>query len=134
MTLRFPFRFFPRFFLLFFLLTFSILFINTKANAQDRARGQKLFEDCRACHAIERGAQGVGPDLHGVFGRKAGTLDDFRYSPALKRSGITWTPKTLEAYVADPQKMVPQNRMPYAGMPEARDRADLIAYMQEIFK
>jgi cytochrome c len=118
----------------FFLLIFLMLFINAKTNAQDRARGQKLFEDCRACHVLERGVQSVGPDLHGVFGRKAGSLDDFRYSPALKRSGLTWTPKTLDAYVADPQQAVPQNRMPYAGMPEARDRADLIAYMQEVFK
>ena len=123
-------RFFFRFFLLFFLM----IFINTKANAQDRSHGQKLFEECRACHALERGSQGVGPDLHGVFGRKAGSLDDFRYSPALKRSGITWTPQTLDAYVADPQKAIPQNRMPYAGMPEARERAELIRYMQEIFK
>jgi cytochrome c len=111
-----------------------MIFINPKVNAQDSARGQKLFEDCRACHALERGAQTVGPDLHGVFGRKAGTADDFRYSPALKRSGITWTPQTLDAYVADPQKAVPQNRMPYAGMPEARDRAELIKYMQQAFK
>ena len=120
-----------RFFIAILLL--EIFFINP-AFAQDRARGQKLFEECRACHALERGQPGIGPDLHGVFGRKAGALDDFRYSPAIKRSGITWTPKTLEAYVADPQKVVPQNRMPYAGMPEARDRADLIAYMQEAFK
>jgi cytochrome c len=119
----------------FFLVISLTMFIDTKANAQDGARGQKLFEECRACHATERGgAQSVGPDLHGVFGRKAGTLDDFRYSPALKRSGITWTPQALDAYVADPQKAVPQNRMPYAGMPEARDRADLIAYMRETFK
>jgi cytochrome c len=124
------FRFFSRFSLLIFLM----LLVNTQANAQDRSHGQKLFEECRACHATEPGAQGVGPDLHGVFGRNAGTLDGFRYSPALKRSGITWTPKTLDAYVADPQKAVPQNRMPYAGMPEARDRADLIAFMQEAFK
>jgi len=108
--------------------------ITTNVFSQDRARGEKLFEDCRACHALERGQQNVGPDLHGVFGRKAGSLDDFRYSPALKRSGITWTAQTLDAYVADPQKAVPQNRMPYAGLPEARDRADLIAYMREIFK
>src|SRR5213594_1945319 len=73
---------------------------------------------------------GVGPSLHGVFGRRAGELDDFRYSPALKKSGITWTPKALDAYIADPQKAVPANRMPYAGMPAARDRADLIMYMQ----
>ena len=105
------------------------------AHAQgDPKHGQKLFEECHACHALERGVQGVGPSLHGVFGRRAGELDDFRYSPALKRSGITWTPKTLDAYIADPQKAVPANRMPYAGMPEARDRADLIMYMQQVFK
>ena len=110
------------------------LVVSTSVNSQDKNRGQKLFEECRACHAVERGPQGVGPDLHGVFGRKAGALDEFRFSPALKRSGITWTPQALDAYVADPQKAIPQNRMPYAGMPEARDRADLIAYMREAFK
>ena len=105
------------------------------AHAQgDAKRGQKLFEECHACHAVERGAQGVGPGLHGVFGRRAADRDDFRYSPALKRSGITWTPQTLDTYIADPQKAVPANRMPYAGMPEARDRADLLAYLQQAFK
>ncbi len=105
------------------------------AHAQgDAKHGRKLFEECHACHSLERGAQGVGPSLHGVFGRRAGELDDFRYSAALKRSGITWTPKTLDAYIADPQQAVPANRMPYAGMPEARDRADLIMYMQQVFK
>jgi len=100
----------------------------------DAKRGQKLFEECHACHALERGVQGVGPSLYGVFGRRAAELDDFRYSPALKRSGITWTPKTLDIYIADPQKAVPANRMPYAGMPEARDRADLLIYMQQVLK
>jgi cytochrome c len=105
------------------------------AHAQgDAKHGQKLFEECHACHAVERGVNGVGPSLYGVFGRRAAELDDFRYSPALKKSGITWTPKTLDAYIADPQKAVPANRMPYAGMPEARDRADLILYMQQVFK
>jgi cytochrome c len=100
----------------------------------DAGRGQKLFEECHACHSVERGTQEVGPSLHGVFGRRAGALDDFRYSPALKRSGITWTPLALDAYIADPQQAVPANRMPYAGMPEARDRADLIAYLLQAFK
>ncbi|HMI37015.1 MAG TPA: cytochrome c family protein [Steroidobacteraceae bacterium] len=105
------------------------------AHAQSDAKhGQKLFEECHACHAVERGVNGVGPSLYGIFGRRAAELDDFRYSPALKKSGITWTPKTLDAYIADPQKAVPANRMPYAGMPEARDRADLILYMQQVFK
>ena len=106
------------------------------AHAQgDLKRGEKLFEDCRACHQVERGpSSGVGPTLHGVFGRGAATLDDFRYSPALKRSGIVWNAQTLDAYIADPQKAVPANRMPYGGMPEARDRADLIRYLQQTFK
>ena len=104
------------------------------ARAQDAKHGEKLFEECRACHSVERGVNGVGPSLFGVFGRRAASLEDFRYSPALKRSGITWTPQTLDTYVTDPQKAVPANRMPYAGMPEARDRADLILYMQTSFK
>jgi len=99
----------------------------------DAARGEKKFEECAACHKIERGENDLGPSLHGVFGRKAGTLADFRYSPALKRSGITWTAQTLDAYLADPQKAVPANRMPYAGLAEASDRADLIAYLQKAF-
>jgi cytochrome c len=100
----------------------------------DPRRGEKLFDECRACHAVERGIEGIGPDLHGVFGRRAGALENFRYSPALKRSAITWTPQALDGYIADPQKAVPANRMPYAGMPDARDRADLISYMEGAFK
>ena len=82
----------------------------------------------------ERGVHGLGPSLYGVLDRKAGELTDFRYSPALKRSGITWTAQTLDTFIADPQKVVPANRMPYAGMPDAGDRADLIAYMRKAFR
>lgn len=104
----------------------------TTASAQgDAARGEKRFEDCAACHKLEPGANDVGPSLAGMFNRKAGEIAEFRYSPALRRSGIVWTPQTLDAFLADPQKMVPANRMPYAGMPEAADRADLIAYLQQ---
>ena len=100
----------------------------------DPARGEKRFEECATCHTLERGVNNVGPSLFGMFGRKAGEIADFRYSPALKKSGITWTPQTLDAYIADPQKEVPGNRMPYAGMPDAADRADLIAYLQKATK
>jgi cytochrome c len=112
----------------------ALLPMHSVAHAQDAKRGEKLYEECVACHATERGVNGVGPDLHGVFGRKAAELADFRYSPALKRSGITWTAQNLDSYIADPQKAVPANRMPYSGMPEARDRADLIAYIQTVLK
>ena len=100
----------------------------------DAARGEKLYEDCAACHSIERGVNGVGPTLYGIFSRKAGELDDYRYSPALKRSGIIWTEGTLDTFIADSQATVPANRMPYAGMPNAADRDDLIAYLQKASK
>jgi cytochrome c2 len=100
----------------------------------DPARGQKRFEECIACHATAPASSSVGPSLAGIIGRKAGELADFRYSPAIKRSGITWTPETLDAYIADPQKMVPGNRMPYAGLTDAGARADLIAYLMSALK
>ena len=97
----------------------------------DAARGEARFQDCAACHKMEAGSNNVGPSLHGLFERKAGALADFRYSPAMKRSGISWTPETLDKFITDPQAMVPANRMPYAGMANASDRADLIAYLQK---
>jgi cytochrome c len=97
----------------------------------DAARGEVKFQDCAACHKLESGANNVGPSLHGIFTRKAGELSDFRYSPALKRSGITWTPETLDKFITDPQALVPANRMPYAGIADAGDRADLIAYLSK---
>ena len=100
----------------------------------DPARGEKRFEECATCHTLERGVNNVGPSLFGLFGRKAGDVADYRYSPALKKSGITWTSQTLDTFIADPQKEVPGNRMPFAGMPDAGDRADLIAYLQKATK
>jgi cytochrome c len=100
----------------------------------DAGRGEKRFEECATCHTTERGVNNVGPSLFGLFARKAGEIADFRYSPAMKKSGITWSPQTVDAFVADPQKEVPGNRMPFAGMPDAADRADLIAYLQKATK
>jgi len=105
------------------------------AHAQgDAARGERYFVDCASCHSLTAGENGVGPSLAGVIGRKAGTLDDYRYSPALKRSNIVWSPQTLETFIADPQKAVPANRMPYAGLTNAGERGDLIAYLQKMSK
>jgi len=104
------------------------------AGAADATKGEKLFVECASCHSIERGVEGVGPSLFGLFQRKAGDVADYRYSPALKRSGIVWTPQTLEDFVADPQKSVPGNRMPYSGLPNASDRADLLAYLLKVLR
>ncbi len=117
-----------------FILLTTLMLAGTARADGDAGRGQARFQDCSPCHKLEAGANDVGPNLHGIFMRKAGELADFRYSPAMKRSGIVWTPETLEQYIADPQGFVPTNRMPYAGMANANDRADLIAYLQNVTK
>jgi cytochrome c len=104
------------------------------ARAADAGHGEKLFVDCASCHTVGTANDTVGPGLKGLFGRKAGSVEDYRYSPAMKRSNITWNAETLDAYLADPQKSVPGNRMPYSGLPNASDRADLIAYLQNATK
>ena len=100
----------------------------------DEERGARRFEECVACHALEKDKESVGPSLYGVFGRKAGEGADFRYSPALKRSGITWDQASIDTFIADPQATVPGNRMPYAGIADVAARADLIAYLVKTFK
>ncbi len=116
------------------LFTLSLCVAAT-AHAQDAGRGQKLFEECAACHSPDRAATDtIGPSLYGVAGRKAGDGTEFRYSPAMKRSGITWTRESLNDFVSDPQRLVPGNRMPYSGMPDAKSRADLIAYLLQAMK
>jgi len=115
-------------------LGLTLLSLNAARADGDLARGEAKFQDCAACHKLEAGINNVGPSLNGVFGRKAGEILDFRYTPAVKRSGITWTATTLDRFIADPQAAVPGNRMPYAGMANAGDRADLIAYLQKATK
>jgi cytochrome c len=110
------------------------LFGGAARAAGDPTKGEAKFKECAACHKLEAGANNVGPSLHAIVGRKAGEIADFRYSPAIKRSGITWTPETLDAFIKEPQAMVPANRMPYAGLKDPADRADLIAYLQKAAK
>ena len=103
-------------------------------NEGDAARGEKRFEACASCHSVAAGEHGVGPSLHGIIGRKAASIEDFRYSPAMRKSDITWTAETLNTFIADPQMVVPANRMAYAGLTDAAERADLIAYLQQATK
>ena len=96
--------------------------------AQDAEHGETVFKPCAACHATDHASR-VGPGLEGIVGRKAGTVPGFRYSEAMKKSGIVWDTKTLDAYLESPQKVVPGNRMPYAGLKNPTDRTDLVVYL-----
>jgi len=101
------------------------------AQAQDVNAGKQVFAQCAACHSID-GTNGVGPSLKGIDGRKVGIFPGFRYSRALKNAGYSWDAKTLDAYIADPQKALPGGVMPFSGLPDAKQRADLIAYLQTL--
>jgi cytochrome c len=98
--------------------------------AGNAARGSALFSRCYICHSNTKGAANrVGPNLFGVVGRKAGAYPGFVYSPAMKKAGFVWTVPKLEAYLADPQKLVPGNEMPIAGITDPQQRADIAAYL-----
>lgn len=98
----------------------------------DLQRGRDLMKDCLACHSTQPGDNKIGPSLFKIFGRKAGVESGFRYSPALKGSGLTWTKKNLDEFIADPQKKIPGNRMPYSGMAQAKNRADVILFLMSL--
>ncbi|MEL7487890.1 MAG: cytochrome c family protein [Pseudomonadota bacterium] len=96
----------------------------------DAAKGKRVFFKCISCHAVAKGQNKVGPSLHGVVGRPAGSIDGFKYSDANANSGIVWTEETLFAYLEKPQEFLKGTRMAFPGLPSAQERADLIAYLK----
>ena len=96
--------------------------------AADAVRGKQLYESrCGACHSIDENR--AGPAHKGVFGRKAGLAKGFDYSSAVKASKIVWNAKTLDRWLADPEKLIPGQKMGFS-VPDAKDRADLIEYLR----
>jgi len=100
--------------------------------AADPAAGEKAFSVCKACHRLGEGAKSTaGPVLNGVVGRKAGSLDGFNYSDALKQSGLTWDKASLAEYLKNPKAKVPGTKMAYAGLKDDTKIADIIAYLSQ---
>ncbi|HET7085635.1 MAG TPA: c-type cytochrome [Rhizomicrobium sp.] len=106
----------------------GVLVLASPAAAADAAHGKQLFAACIACHSETADAQ--GPSLKGVAGRKAAALEDFRYSPAMKRADIVWDAANLRDYLHDPQAKVKGNHMPFSGFANIGDAEDVAAYLQ----
>jgi len=98
----------------------------------DVKKGKKVFNKCKACHAIEAKEKRVGPTMFGIVGRDAGTLKGFKFSKAMKASGITWDDANLNEYLKKPRKFVPKTKMSFAGLKEDADRANVIAYLKTL--
>ncbi len=99
--------------------------------AGDIAAGEKVFGKCKVCHTIEPGGKNlVGPNLHGVVGRKAAAVPGFSYSSSLTALGVTWDETSLAAYLADPRKFNPGTKMVFAGLKKRQELDDVIAYLK----
>ena len=112
-----------------------LTFVATAAAAQsgDATRGERLFnQQCKACHTLGKdGRNGIGPNLHGVFGQKAGAVQGFAFSEAMQKSGIVWDDKTVAEYLKDPKGRVPDGKMVYAGLKQQAQLDDMIAYLRK---
>lgn len=107
----------------------------TSANAQDIAAGERSWNKCRACHQIgETAKNGVGPQLNGLFGRTAGTVEGYSYSAANKASGITWDEAVFADYIKDPKAKIPGTKMVFAGIKNEQEVKDLTAYLKQFGK
>lgn len=111
------------------ILFVSVLSAPAAAQEGDAESGSALFRrQCAGCHQVAQPRNGVGPNLQGVIGRPAGSVEGFNYSPALRESGITWTAETLDAYLADPRGMVTGTRM-VQRVPDEQQRRDIIEFL-----
>src|SRR6266550_3043817 len=101
----------------------------------DASRGEQDFRACAPCHSLEPDRNMTGPSLADLWGRKAGSLPSFeRHSEALKSSGIIWDDRALDGWLTDPERMMPDNEMPFEGIKDGRVRADLLAFLKDATK
>jgi cytochrome c len=114
----------------------AVLAVNrTSAAEGNPERGGQAFELCAPCHSVEKGIHLTGPGLAKIWGRKAGTIKGFRrYSMALKSAGVVWNEKTLDKWLRDPKALIPGNGMIFLGVADGGKRADLIAFLKQVFE
>ena len=106
-----------------------------EVRAQDAAAGEKVFGVCKACHQIgETAKNSVGPQLNGIIGRKAGTVEGYNYTAANKGSGLTWDEATFREYIKDPKAKIPGTKMMFSGIKSEQEIKDLTAFLKQFGK
>jgi cytochrome c len=114
-------------------LASAVLFALPAHAEGDAAAGEKVFAKCKACHEVEKGVNKVGPTLKGLIGRKAASVEGYKYSEAMiakGAEGVVWDEATLTAYLPDPKGFVPKTKMAFAGLKKPEDVANVIAYLK----
>lgn len=112
----------------------ALLWSGAGLAAGDAVKGKAVFARCAICHTVEPGKNKLGPSLANIIGQKAGEVPGFNFSPAMKNSKVKWTPETLDKYLTNPRTFMPGNRMIFAGLPNAADRENVIAYLAKPVK
>lgn len=106
--------------------------LGAPALAADPEAGKAVFQKCHVCHAVEPGKHSpLGPSLHGLFGRRAGTVEGYKYSEAMQQSGITWDDKSLAQFLRSPRTDIPGTRMAFPGLKSEAEIDDLLAYLHQ---
>jgi len=105
---------------------------DTAAAPGDAAAPPPAFAQCKVCHSVEPGKQGIGPSLAGIYGTKAGEVEGFSFSPAMAKSGLTWDDATLDAFLDDPRKTVPGTKMSFFGLKDPAKRKEVIEYIKTL--
>ena len=106
-----------------------------ECGAEDAVAGKKVYKKCAACHVVNKEKNKVGPHLVGLFGRKAGSVEGYRYSKAFKQAnadGLVWNAKTLDEFLEKPKKMIPKTKMPFRGLKKENQRNALLCYIQSV--
>ena len=113
------------------IVIFSIAIAIDIANAADPVNGKKVFKKCVACHSLQEGKNKIGPSLYNLLDRKIGSVEGYKYSKAMKNSGVVWDEESLDKFLTKPRKFIPKTKMSFRGIKKKSLRDDLIAFLKQ---